>query len=343
MYEYPPVKAITIKSTPDGARYTLAEVPEPTAGPTDLLVEVHASAINQADLRHAKTHFAASETESGPAIAGLELAGVVIALGERVTGFAIGDRVMAMTGRAWAERATVDYRLAVPVPQWFSWSDAASTPVSYITAHDCVTAAAQLAPGESVLVQGATTAVGLAVLQMAKCVGARPILGTTSNVAKAERLRATGCDIPLVHGSIDMADEVRSATDGRGADVIVDILGGTALMENVAAAAIRGRIICLGRVSGTRGELDLDEFARKRIQMTGVTFRTRTFEERCTVVARFTREMLPALDSKKIRPVWDRSFGWVHCAEAESFLRSGTQFGKVLLSIERGNRAEARN
>lgn len=335
------MRAVTSTSTPDGARYTLAEAPEPAVGPADLLVEVYASAINQADLRHARTHFAASEKESGPAIAGLELAGVVIALGEDVTGFAIGDRVMAMTGRAWAERATVDYRLAVPVPDWFGWSEAAATPVSYITAHDCVTAAARLAHGESILVQGATTAAGLAVLQLAKYVRAQPILGTTSSAAKAERLRSVGCDIPVVRGSMAVAELVLAATDGHGADVVVDILGGTALTENVAAAAIQGRIICLGRVSGSRGELDLDEFARKRLQMTGVTFRTRTFEERCAVIARFISEMLPALESKKVRPVWDRSFDWADCAEAESFLRSGTQFGKVLLSMKQGDRAEA--
>jgi NADPH:quinone reductase-like Zn-dependent oxidoreductase len=340
------MKAVTSTATPEGARYTLTEVSEPAVGPTDLLVEVYASAINQADLRHARTHFAASETESGPAmsgpaIAGLELAGVVIALGGRVTGFTIGDRVMAMTGRAWAERATVDYRLAVPVPDWFSWREAAATPVSYITAHDCVTAAARLAPGESVLVQGATTAAGLAVLQLARYVRAQPILGTTSSAAKAERLRSVGCDIPLLRGSADVADSVRAATDGHGADVVIDILGGTALTENVAAAAIQGRIICLGRVSGPRGELDLDEFARKRLQMTGVTFRTRTFEERCAVIARFIREVLPALDSQKIRPVWDRSFDWADCAEAEAFLRGGTQFGKVLLSVRHASRAEA--
>jgi NADPH:quinone reductase-like Zn-dependent oxidoreductase len=280
---------------------------------------------------------------SGPAVAGLELAGVVLAVGEQATGFAVGDRVMAMTGRAWAERATVDYRLAVPIPDWFSWSDAAATPVSYLTAHDCVVSAARLAPGESLLVQGATTAAGLAVLQVAKHLGARPILGTTSSPAKAERLRSVGCDIPLVRGAadtIDVADSTRSATDGRGADVIVDILGGTALTENIAAAAIQGRIICLGRVSGTRGELDLDEFARKRIQMTGVTFRTRTFEERCAVVERFIRELLPALDSKEVRPGWDRFFDWADCAEAESYLRSGRQFGKVLLSVKPGELRE---
>jgi len=335
------LKAITSTSAPDGARYVLTEVPEPAVGPADLLVEVYASAINQADLRHARTHFAASEEDSGPAVAGLELAGVVVGLGQDVTGFSVGDRVIAMTGRAWAERATVDYRLAVPVPGWFSWSQAAATPVSYITAHDCVTAAARLAHGESILVQGATTAAGLAVLQVARHVGARPILGTTSSPAKAERLRSAGCDIPLVRGSVDVARSVTAATGGKGADVVVDILGGSALTENVAAAAIQGRIICLGRVSGPRGELDLNEFARKRIQMTGITFRTRSFEERCAVVARFIRDMLPALDSKAVRPLWDRSFDWADCAEAESYLRGGTQFGKVLLAFKPGDQAEA--
>jgi NADPH2:quinone reductase len=262
------------------------------------------------------------------------MAGEVIATGAAVTGFAIGDRVMAMTGRAWAERVAVDYRLAVPVPAGFEWPDAAATPVSYITGHDCVVAAAQVQPGESILVQGATSAAGLAVLQIARFAGAQPILGTTSRQAKAGRLRGLGCDVVIVRGSAAVAETVRSATGGRGADVVVDILGGSALPENIAAAAVRGRVICLGRVSGTRGELDLDEFARKRIQMTGITFRTRSFEERCAVVARFARELLPALEGGGVRPVWDRSFDWADCASAEGFLRSGDQFGKVLLSMK---------
>jgi NADPH2:quinone reductase len=297
------------------------------------MVEVHASAFNQADLRYATTHFATSERASGPAIGGLELAGRVVATGAEVTGFEVGDRVMAMSGRAWAERVAVDYRLAVPVPASFGWPDAAATPVSYITAHDCVVAAAKVQPGESLLVQGATAAAGLAVMQVARLAGARPILGTTSRQAKAQRLRDLGCDVAIVRGSEDVADAVRSATGGRGADVVVDILGGTALPENIAAAAVLGRVICLGRVSGTRGELDLDEFARKRIQMTGVTFRTRSFGERCAVVARFVSGLLPALENGDVRPVWDRSFDWADCAGAESFLRSGDQFGKVLLSV----------
>ena len=115
-HDRPAMKAIIIAPSSEGARYVLAEVPEPAVGPADLLVEVHASAINQADLRHASRHFAGSESDSGPAISGLEMAGEVIALGERATGFAVGDRVMAMTGRAWAERVAVDHRLAIPVP-----------------------------------------------------------------------------------------------------------------------------------------------------------------------------------------------------------------------------------
>jgi NADPH2:quinone reductase len=330
------MKAIIIAPASESARYVLAEVREPAVGPEDLLVQVHASAINQADLRHASRHFSGSESASGPAIGGLEMAGEVIALGERATGFAVGDRVMAMTGRAWAERVAVDHRLTVPVPSGFDWRDAAATPVSYITAHDCIAAAARLAPGESLLVQGATSAAGLAVMQIAKHAGARPVFGTTSKEAKAGRMRSYGCDMPLVRGSVDAAESVKAVTGGRGVDVVVDILGGAALQENVAAAAVQGRIICLGRVSGPRGELDLDEFARKRIQMTGITFRTRTFDERCAVVARFIRELLPALQDKEVKPVWDRSFDWADIFQAEMFLRSGNQFGKVLMLVKPG-------
>jgi NADPH:quinone reductase len=338
------MKALVVAPAPDRARYELAEVPEPAVGPEDLLVEVQASAINQADLRYASTHFATSEPAAGaaagqpagPAIGGLEMAGEVISLGERAAGFCVGDRVMAMTGRAWAERVVLDHRLAVPVPAGFCWRDAAATPVSYITGYDCVTTAARLRPEESLLVQGATSSAGLAIVQIAVQSGARPIVGTTSRQAKAERLRSLGCDVAVVRGSADVAQAVASATGGRGADVVVDILGGAAVQENIDAAAVLGRIICLGRVSGSRGELDLDEFARKRITMTGVTFRTRTSGERRAVVARFIAGLLPALERGEVRPVWDRAFDWTDCAGAEAFLRSGSQFGKVLLSVRPG-------
>ena len=245
----------------------LAEVPEPAVRQAGSAGGGVRLGDQPGRPRHARTQFAASEKESGPAIAGLELAGVVIALGEGVTGFAVGDRVMAMSGRAWAERVTVDYRLAVPVPARFSWSEAAATPVSYITAHDCVTAAARLTHGESVLVQGATTAAGLAVLQLARTSGPSP-----SSARPPAPPRLSACAQPdatsrSCAGRRTWPGRRRAATDGHGADVVIDILGGTALTENVAAAAIQGRIICLG-VSGPRGELDLDEFGRKRLQMT---------------------------------------------------------------------------
>ena len=327
------MRAITIEQSGGESRYAVADVPEPVMSPDDLLVEVHAAAINQADLRHAPSHFSTSEGTPLAPVGGLEMAGRIIALGQNVAGFAIGDRVMAMTGRAWADRATVDYRLAIPVPASFSWVEAASTPVSYVTAHDCLVSAAHLEPGETVLVQGATSAVGIAAVQIAKYLGASIVFGTTSKQDKADGLAGLGCDVPIVHGVSNVVDVVNEATNNVGVDVVVDVLGATVVQENVDAARVSGRIICVGRLSGTEGHFNLNEFSRKRIHMVGVTFRTRTMQERFDVTARFRREMLAPLEDHQVRPLWDRCFSLDDVAEAEEYLKEGTQFGKVLLML----------
>ncbi len=328
------MRAITIELSGDESRYVVSDVPEPVMGPDDVLVEVHGAAINQADLRHAPSHFATSEGTPLAPVGGLEMAGQIIALGQNVTGFVIGDRVMAMAGRAWADRVTVDYRLAIRVPESFSWVEAAATPVSYVTAHDCLVSAAHLEPGETVLVQGATSAVGIAVVQIAKYLGAAKVFGTTTKQDKADRLADLGCDAPIVRGVSNVVDVVNDATDSVGVDVVVDVLGAAVVQENIDAARVSGRIICVGRLSGTDGRFDLNEFSRKRIHMVGVTFRTRTMQERFDVTARFCREMLPALENHQVQPVWDRCFSLDDVADAEAYLKAGSQFGKVLLMLQ---------
>jgi NADPH:quinone reductase-like Zn-dependent oxidoreductase len=293
--------------------------------------------MNQADLRRAITHFADSETVRDAAIGGLEMAGSVIGLGSEVTGFDIGDRVMAMTGRSWAEQVTVDYRLAIRVPERFSWREAGATPISFMTAHDALVSAARVAAPDTVLVQGATSAAGLASLQLARYSGVTRVLGTTRSVTKAERLPEFGCDSAIVRGSTRVATAVSELTGGVGADVIIDIVGGLVLQENVDAAAVLGRIVCLGRVSGTEGTLNVDEFSRKRISMTGVTFRTRSLAERIAVVEKFTREVLPAFDSGALQPYYGDAFDLADVPVAEDYIRRGDQFGKVVIDVVSGS------
>ncbi len=316
-----------------GTTLTVRDVDEPRTGPRDVLVAVRAAAVNRADLRRAASHFSASEGAVGPAIGGLEMAGEVTDVGAEVCGVAVGDRIMAMTGGAWAERVSVDHRLAVAVPRDFDWLQAAATPISFMTAYDALADAARLARGESVLVQGGSSAAGIAAIQLARVMGASTVFATSTTPWKLSMLRELGCHA-LGADSRDLAAAVLDLTDGRGVDVVIDIVGHGVVQQNIDAAAVRGRIICLGRLAGTQGSFDLDEFSRKRIHMIGVTFRTRSMQERFRVVDRFRDEVLPQLERGEILPVVDRTFALAAVDEAERYLQSGKGFGKVIIDLD---------
>lgn len=326
------MQAIVIETGPEGAHLRQREVAPPQPGPADLIADVRASALNRADLRRAASHFAASERQQGPAVGGLEMAGVVTAIGRAVRGFVPGDRVMAMTGGSWAQQVQLDHRLAIPVPPAMTWAQAAAIPVSFVTAHDALVSSAGLLPGESVLVRGASSAAGLAAIQIARELGAGTVLGTTNSRAKLDLLESLGCQA-LLTGAGPIADVVRDRTDGRGADIVVDIVGAGSVQDNLDAAAIKGRIVCLGRLAGTEGTFNLDEFSRKRITMKGVTFRTRSFEERVAAVALFREQMLPLLGSGALRPVIDRTFAFGEVDKAQMYMRDNRNFGKVIIEM----------
>lgn len=326
------MQAIVIETDAGVTHLQQREVAPPQPGPADLIVDVRASALNRADLRRAASHFAASESAQGPAVGGLEMAGEVTAIGAAVHGFAPGDRVMAMTGGSWAQQVRLDHRLAIPVPSGMTWPEAAAVPVSFVTAHDALVSAADLRPGESVLVRGASSAAGLASIEIARELGAGVLLGTTNRRAKMDLLESLGCQ-PLLTGAGPIAGAVRDRTDGRGVDVVIDIVGAGTVQDNVDAAVITGRIICLGRLAGTEGIFNLDEFSRKRINMKGVTFRTRSFDERVAAVALFREQMLPLLASRALRPVIDRAFGFGEVNEAETYMRENQNFGKVIIEV----------
>lgn len=325
------MEAIVIERGPAAAQLRLRDIPDPVPGPDDLIVAVRASALNQADLRRAPSHFARSENREGPSVGGLEMAGEVVAVGCDVRGFAVGERVMAMAGGSWAQRVKVDHRLVLRVPAGLSWAQAAAVPVSFVTAHDALVSAARLAPGESVLVRGASSAAGLAAIQVARVLGSGPVYGTTNSSDKVPVLERLGCRgiLSTDHG---VASLIRDLT-GAGVEIVIDIVGAGTVQDNIDAAVVGGRIVCLGRLAGTEGRFNLDEFSRKRISMIGVTFRTRTFEERVAAVSRFAEEMLGSLSSGTLQPVLDRTFSFREIEEAQSYMRGNHNFGKVVVEI----------
>lgn len=327
------MRAVVIEDSDRGSRLAMRTVPEPTVGSTDVLVRVETAGLNRADLRRATSHFAGSERRSGAVVGGLEMAGEVIGVGDGVTGFSVGDRVMAMTGAAWAELVGVDHRLTLPVPRDLPWPEAAAVPISFVTAHDALATAGGLTRGQSVLVQGATTAAGIAVSQVARLLGAEPVIGTTRAAEKLEFLKELGCHVALATTDGGISETVRRLTGDRGADLVIDIVGGEAVAENIDAVAVLGRIVCVGRVGGTDARLNLDEFARKRVTMIGVTFRTRSLEERASVVSKFRHELLPCFGTGALRPVIDSVFALDEIEEAQERMRTDRHRGKIIVRV----------
>lgn len=319
----------------NGGTLELRDVPAPVPGPGDLLVRVRATALNRADLAQRRGAYPApvQAGDSGLAIAGLEAAGEVVGMGGEVRGFTVGDRVMAMCAGGYAECTTVDHRLAVRVPERLSWEEAAAIPVAYMTAHDALITNAHLQAGESVLVNAASSGVGVAAIQIARFWGATPVLGTSGVPEKLAALAELGLDRGINYHAENFADAVLATTGGTGVDVVIDHVGGPYLTDNLRCMALRGRLVSIGRLGGGTAELDLNLLALKRLSLIGVTFRTRTLDERIAIVQRCAADLLPALADGSLRSLIDRVFPLHEALEAQGYMASNAQLGKIVLTV----------
>lgn len=329
------MRAIVIIPDEQSGTLALHDVPEPTPGPQDLLIRVKATALNRADLAQRRGRYPAAVTaaDSGLAIGGLEAAGEVIGMGAEAEGFAVGDRVMAMCGGGYAELVTIDHRLALRVPARLSWEEAATIPVAYMTEHDALITNGQLQAGESVFVNAASSGVGVAAMQLAKLFGAQPVMGSSGVADKLQALADWGMDVGINYHADDVAEAVLAATQGEGVDVIVDHVGAPYLADHLRCMALQGRLVSVGRLGGGKHEIDLDWIALRRLHLIGVTFRTRTLEERIAIAQRCGEAILPALADGRLRPCIDRVFPLQEVAEAQGYMASNAQIGKIVLTV----------
>lgn len=329
------MKAMVIEPGAAGGTLRLADVEDPAPGPRDVLVGVRATALNRADLSQRAGRYRQQATaKAGPSIAGLESAGEVLAVGDEVTRFAPGDRVMGQCSGGYAELLTVDERLLIPVPEGMSWTDAAAVPVAFVTEHDAIRTNARLQPGESVLVQAAGAAVGLAAIQIARFLGAGRIYGTVASDEQAELVRRLGADVAIHHERESFEEVLADATEGRGVDVVIDHVGGPVLAANLRSMAVRGRLVSVGRLGPVVGDIDLDLLARNRLQVIGVSFRTRTLDEYGDCVSAMSQELLPALEDGRLRPIVDRVYPLARALEAQERMAANRHLGKIVLGLE---------
>ena len=322
------MKAIVVVDAPGGATLSMRQVAPPEPGPTELLVRIRAAGVNRTDLRRVQQHYNSGRLH----IAGLEMSGEVIGMGGEVGGFRLGDRVMSQANGCYAEQVCVDHRLALKIPEGLSFEAAAAVPVTFVTAHDALVSAGKLERGSSVLVHAVTSGIGISAIQVASLLGASTILGTTRDPAKTPGLQALGLDAAIdVSGAAAFADQVLSATQGTGVDVIADTVGGGALADNLRAAALGGRVVSIGRMGGMTDTIDLDLLALRRVSLIGVTFRSRTLEEKRAVNDRFLSDLGRQLASGELRPIVDRTFSLEDALEAQEHMRSDAHLGKIVL------------
>ena len=316
----------------DRNRAAVGEVDTPAPGPGEIRVRVRAAALNRADLLVLAGHQHGAVGGAG-AIVGLECAGEVESLGEGVTDFVVGDRVMCSARHALAEYAVTDAGRAIKLPQQMDFGKAATLPVALQTMHNAIVTAGRLKKGESVLVQGASSGVGLMALQIARHMGAGVVIGTSTNAERRARLKEFGADLALDSRDPKWAEAAREATGGKGVDLIIDQISGYVANANMQAASVLGRIVNVGRLGGMKGEFDFDLHALKRIDYIGVTFRTRSAAEVRDIVRLMRADLMPAVESGQLGLPVDRTYAFEDADAAFAHMRANAHFGKIVLTF----------
>lgn len=309
----------------------LQDVPTPKPGPDEVLVRVRAVSLNRADLavisgqQHGRV--------GGPgAIPGLDWSGEVVETGANVTHVKPGDRVMCSGSGGYAEYALSDLGRTSPLPaNNMGWEQAATLPVALQTMHNAIVTAGRMKRGETVLIQGASSGVGLMGLQIARLMGASKVLGSSTNPDKRARLAEFGCDVAIDTTQPKWSEQVLAATDGKGVDLIVDQVSASVANENLRACRILGRIVNVGRLGGAKGEFDFDLHAARRIDYVGVTFRTRSVEEVREITRAMRADLWAALEAGKLKLPIDRVFPLDDVSAAVAHMRANRHFGKIVM------------
>jgi NADPH2:quinone reductase len=317
--------------TEDGVK--VREVEKPTPGPDQVLVRVRAAGLNRADLQVASGRSHGRIGGAGT-IVGLEFAGVVEAVGSAVSAVKAGDRVMCSGSGGYAEYAVADWGRVAPIPaNNMSYEQAATLPIALQTMHNALVTAGRLKAGEAVMIQGASSGVGLMGLQIAKLKGARLVVGTSTNAARRARLSEFGADLAVDTTESNWSEKVLAATGGKGVDLIVDQVSASVANENMKAATVLGRIVNVGRLGGFKGEFDFDLHALKRIDYIGVTFRTRSAEEVREITRAMRADLWPHIESGKLALPIDKTFPLDEAAAALAHMRANAHFGKIVLTM----------
>jgi len=305
------------------------DVPDPVAGPGEVVIGVAAGGVNRADLMQ-RQGFYPPPPGASP-YPGLECSGRVRAVGDGVAGWRPGDEVCALlSGGGYAEQVAVPQGQLLPVPGNVDVITAAAFPETACTVYSNVFSLARLAEGEMLLVHGGSSGIGTMAIQLAKAFGAR-VACTAGSPRKLARCRELGAEVAVNYQAEDFVTAVRDATGGAGADVILDIMGASYLAPNLAALATGGRLVVIGRQGGSRAEIDLGVLQAKRASLYATTLRARPADEKAAVVADVRDNVWPLISAGKITAVIDRELPMSQAAQAHRVMADGDHIGKILL------------
>ena len=311
----------------------IRDVARPVPGPAQVLVKVRAAGLNRADLTVASGRMHGGSGGPGTVL-GMEFSGEVAEVGAEVKDIKPGDRVMCSGAAAYAEYALADFGRTAKIPaNNMTFPQAATLPVALQTMHDAVVTNGRLKEGEAILIQGASSGVGLMAMQIAKFKGARLVIGSSTNPERRARLSEFGADLAIDSSDPGWADQVLKATDGKGVDLIVDQISASVANNNLKATAIRGRIVNVGRLGGSKGEFDFDLHALRRIDYIGVTFRTRSVEEVREINRRMRADLWSAVEAGKLTLPIDRTFTLDEAAAALAHMKANKHLGKIVLTV----------
>ena len=325
------MQAIVIEQTDDGPVLSMGEIAAPALEPGSLRLRVAATAVNRADLLQARGFYppppGASET------LGLECAGEVVEVGDGVSGWTSGDRVMALlAGGGYAQEVVVDAGSVMRVPNGMEFDQAAALPEVYLTVFLNVFQLGQFPAAGAALVHGGGSGIGTAAIQLLKAAGGR-IVVTAGSAQKCARCLDLGADVAVNYNEGDFVEACKQATDGQGVDVVLDSIGGPYLAQNLMALATGGRLVVIGLMGGAKAEINLGLLLARRLQVIGSTLRARSVAQKAAIVAGFLERFGVGLAAGEIAPVVDRVLPLAAAGEAHRVVQASEHFGKVVLRV----------
>ena len=324
------MRAVVLRSHGGPDSLTIEEVPDPVIGPEDVLVRIRATALNRADLLQTMGMYP-NPRPAALEIPGLEFAGTVEAVGERVTLWKAGDEVMGIeAGGGYAEKIASHERQVMRVPKAVGLADAAAIPEVFLTAWDALVLQGGLTSGRWALVHAGASGVGTAGIQIAKAIGAR--IAVTCSAGKMDLCRGLGADLVLERSPSPWLDNAMSAVP-EGFDTILDVVGGEEIERNLAAVALKGRIIQVGLMAGSTVQLNVFALMARRATWTGTTLRARPIEEKIAVTRRFAAEMLPLFDTGQLNPIIDSRYPFDQIGDAHRHMSANANAGKIMVDI----------